>query len=131
MSSTRGRLLVLGVDSFTGVRYTGFTDGDCPWDLSLGKRTGDGKFDGETFWVGCGWFFGGGRGRPRGTPRHVLLRCFHSSKQPFLCYILYVEQWGFRCSMRQTIAKVSPVLDALGRHVRCSGFDNLTTSSTH
>jgi hypothetical protein len=37
-----------GCESFVGVSYTGFTDGDCQWDLSLG-RTGDGKFDGETF----------------------------------------------------------------------------------
>ena len=51
MTSTRGRLLVLGVDLFAGVRCTGFTDGDCLWDLSLGQRTGDGKFDGEAFWV--------------------------------------------------------------------------------
>ncbi len=29
---------------------------DCQWDLSLGQGTGDGKFDGETFWVGCGFF---------------------------------------------------------------------------
>ncbi len=41
--------MVLGVDPFTEVRYTGFTDGDCLWDLSMGQRTGDGKFNGETF----------------------------------------------------------------------------------
>jgi hypothetical protein len=54
MTSTWGRLLVLGVNPFAGVRCTGDTDGDCLWDLSLGQSTGDGKFDGETFWVGCG-----------------------------------------------------------------------------
>ena len=59
MASTRGRLLVLGVDPFaevrcTGfvvlgvdpfadVRYTGFADGDYLWDLSLRQRTGDGQ----------------------------------------------------------------------------------------
>ena len=43
MASTRGRLLVLGVDPFAEVRCTGFADGDCLWDLSLGQRTGDGK----------------------------------------------------------------------------------------
>jgi hypothetical protein len=57
MTSTCGVFLVLGVDPFGGVRCTGFVDGDCLWDLSLGHRTGDGKFDGETVWVGCGWFF--------------------------------------------------------------------------
>ena len=49
MTSTLGRVLVVGVDPFAEVRYTGFTDGDCLWDVSLGQHTGDGKFDGETF----------------------------------------------------------------------------------
>ena len=30
-----------GCESFAGVRCTGFVDGDCPWDLSLGQRTGN------------------------------------------------------------------------------------------
>ena len=30
-----------GCESFAGVRYTGFLDGDCPWDLSLGQLTGN------------------------------------------------------------------------------------------
>ncbi len=38
---TRGRLLTLGVNPFAGVHCTGFVDGDCPWDLSLGQRTGN------------------------------------------------------------------------------------------
>jgi hypothetical protein len=45
MTSTHGRLLVLGVDPFAEVRCTGFTDGDCLWNLSLLQRTGDGKID--------------------------------------------------------------------------------------
>jgi hypothetical protein len=53
-----------GCESFAGVSCTGFMDEDCLWDLSLG-HTGDGKFDGETFWVGCGWFFWSGRGGGR------------------------------------------------------------------
>ena len=63
MASTRGRLLVLGVDPFAEVRCTGFTDGDCLWDLSLGQRTGDGKFDGEAFLGGLWMFFLGGVGQ--------------------------------------------------------------------
>jgi hypothetical protein len=63
MVSTCVHLRVLGVNPFTGVNYTGFADGDCQWDLSLGQRTGDGKFDGGTFWVGCGFFFFGGVGK--------------------------------------------------------------------
>ena len=67
MASTRDRLLVLGVDPFTEVPCTGFTDGDCLWDLSLGHRTGDGKFDGETFLGRLLIFFLGGVGE--GTRR--------------------------------------------------------------
>ena len=59
MSSTHGHLWVLGVNPFAGVFYTGFEDGDYLLDLSLGQRTGDGKFDGESFWVGCGFFSSG------------------------------------------------------------------------
>ena len=40
MTLTRGLFLVLGVNPFVGVRDTGFVDGDCPWDLSLGQLTG-------------------------------------------------------------------------------------------
>ena len=30
-----------GCVSFAGVHCTGFVDGDCSWDLSLGQRTGE------------------------------------------------------------------------------------------
>ncbi len=43
MTSTRGHLLVLGVDPFAEVRCTGFSDGDYLWDLSLRQRTVDGQ----------------------------------------------------------------------------------------
>ena len=93
---------------------------------------------GRRFWVGCGWFFywGGGGGEEE-TPGHGLLSRFFRrttrvSEQPFfLCYILYIEQWEFRCIKFQSIAKSALDLDALGRHVRCSSVDNSTTSSTH
>ena len=62
MVSTRVRWRVLGVNPFEGVRCTGFVDGDFLWDQSLGQRTGDGKFDGETFWVGCGFLSWGNEG---------------------------------------------------------------------
>ena len=51
-----------GCGHFAGVRWTGFADGDYLWDLSLGQHTGNGKFDGETFGVCCGWFVLGGVG---------------------------------------------------------------------
>jgi hypothetical protein len=72
LMSMCGRLLVLGVNPFTGAHCTGFVHGDCLWDLSLGHRTGDGKFDVETFRVGCAGFFllGGGEGEEE-NPGHV------------------------------------------------------------
>ncbi len=30
-----------GCESCVGVHYTGFVNGDCPWDLSLGQHTGN------------------------------------------------------------------------------------------
>ena len=52
----------MGVDPCAEVRCTWITDGDCPGNLSLGQHTGDGKFDGETFWVGCGFLSWGNEG---------------------------------------------------------------------
>jgi len=61
-------LLVLGVDPFAEVRSTGFTDGDCLWDLSLGQRTGHGKFYMEDVFKYVVDFFLGGAGE--GKRRH-------------------------------------------------------------
>ncbi len=88
----------------SGVNCTGFVDGDWLWVLSLGRQTGDGKSGGETFWEGCGWFFLGGSGE--GKRKRLDTYC-----------------WSSRT--------VSPILDALDRHVFCWSFDNLTTSFTH
>ena len=87
------------------------------------------------FRVGCGCFFLGGRGRGRGVPGRVLLRSFRrtaGSKQPFFsCYILYVEQWRFRCSMssghreRGFFDPRTPWADACD----VSGFNNSSTCS--
>jgi hypothetical protein len=83
------------------------------WGLSIGSipgaTHGEGKFDGESFWVGCGWFVSwGDRGRGRGTPGQVLLRNFRRTTRvpnsPFLCYILFIEKWRFHYIMCQTIA---------------------------
>jgi hypothetical protein len=61
---------------------------------------------GSLFWVGCGWFFWVGRGGEEKAPGHVhkgrfsLSRTTRTFKQShFLCYILYIDQWGFHCSM--------------------------------
>jgi hypothetical protein len=132
MASTRGRLLVLGVDPFAEVRCTGFADGDCLWDLSL-QRTGDDKLEGDVFGEVVDLFFLGGRGRGRAAPGCVLLRSFRRTagcKQPFLCYILYVAQWWCRCSLqghreRGFLDPRTPWADACD----VSGFNNPSTSS--
>ena len=86
------------------------------------------------FRVGCGCFFLGGRGRGRGAPGRVLLRSFRrtaGSKQPLCMFILYVEQWRFRCSMssghreRGFFDPRTPWADACD----VSGFNNSSTCS--
>jgi hypothetical protein len=68
-----------------------------------GARTGDGRFDGETSLGGLLIFFLGGAGEGKRRSRVRLAERFFAgragSKQPCLCYILYVEQWRFRCNM--------------------------------
>ncbi len=59
------------------IHRLGFAYGIYPWGNSLVMR----KFDGETF-------LGGGRS----------LDDTHFQTAPF-CFILYIEQWKFRCSM--------------------------------
>jgi hypothetical protein len=49
----------------------------------------------------------------------------------FLFYILYNEQWGFRCIKFQNIVNSVLDFDSLERHVCCSSVDISTTSSTH
>jgi hypothetical protein len=70
MTSTCGRLLVLGGHPLHGSDALDSRMVSCLWDLSLGKRTGDGRFDEETFLGGLLIFFLGGRGRGRGTAGH-------------------------------------------------------------
>ena len=112
----------------------GFTDGDGPGNLFLGQRTGDGDLMRRRFRVGCGCFFLGGRGRGRGVPGRGLRRSFRrtaGSKQPLCMFILYVEQWRFRCSMssghreRGFFDPRTPWADACD----VSGFNNSSTCS--
>jgi hypothetical protein len=119
MASTLGRLVVLGGNPVHGSDTLDSRMGACLWDLSLGQRTGDGRFDGEAFSGGLLIFFLGGRGRGRGTPGHdcrgVFRRTTRVPNSPiFYVYILYIVQWKFRCSMHQTVRKVPSILDALG-----------------
>jgi hypothetical protein len=64
--------LVLGLNPFQKSASIDFRMTTTLWDLSLGRRTGDGKFDG-TFWGGLWMVFSwGGRGRGRGTQGDTL-----------------------------------------------------------
>jgi hypothetical protein len=132
MVSTHGRLLVLGVNPFVGDRCTGFTDGDCIWDLSLGQRTGDGKFDGETFWVGCGWFLswgvGGGEVELQTRTAEVLSQDDASSKQSFLYYILYIDKFRQPDDFFHTLQTVQGLLHLVPSWTpRRSGYGVLYT----
>ena len=87
------------MDPFAEVRCTGFADGDCLWDLSLGQRNGDGKFDGETFLGRLLIFFLGGRGRGRGGPRASTAESFSQDDArfqtaPFFYVIYYILSSG-------------------------------------
>jgi len=111
MASTRGHLLVLGGNPLDGSDALDSRIGACLWDLSLGQRTGDGRFDGEAFLGGL-LIFSGGEGKGEEELQDTTAEAFSqddaSSKQPCLYFILYIQQWKFRCSMRQTIANGGP-----------------------
>jgi hypothetical protein len=102
MVSTRGRLLVLGGNPLHGSDALDSRMGTCLWDLSLGQRTGDGRFDGETFfgWV-VDFFLGGRLGEEKASGHGQQGRSLDDERfqtDPF-CFILYITQWKFRCSM--------------------------------
>jgi hypothetical protein len=82
---------------------------------SSGVRTGT--------WVGCGCFFlpwvGKGKRKRQDTFIRVIFRSTtRVFKHPhFLCYILYVEQWGTHFIMFQTITNDTPDPRGSFRHV--------------
>jgi hypothetical protein len=98
-----------GWESFAWVRCTGFTNGGLPMGSIPGARTGDGRFDGETFLGGLLIFFLGGRGRGRGAPGCVLLRGFSQDERAPnrpVCVIYYMlSSGGFAATCLQAIAK--------------------------
>ena len=79
-------------------------NGIYPWDNVLVRRS----LDGEAFWVGCGWFFLGGRGRGKGNSRSRTTESFSQDDTRFRTSLFYVIYYiftvGFRFSMCQTIA---------------------------
>ncbi len=105
---------ILGVNSVAEVHCTGFSDGDCLWSLSLGRLTGDGKFDGETF-LGRLWMFFSGWGGGDKRQHQVTFRRGQCSlddtrcqTDPFFYVVYYIDQWGFRFFMLQTITNGAP-----------------------
>ena len=85
----------------------GLAYGIYPWGSALVME----DLMGRHLWVGCSYFswgVGGGEEELQGTTAEAFSQDDASSKQPCLCYILYIAQWKFRCSMRQTIANGVP-----------------------
>jgi hypothetical protein len=70
---------------------------------------------GRHFWVGCGCFSWGTGGEEKASGHGQQGRSLDDTRfqtDPF-CYILYVEQWGFRCSMPSGHHEGGPRSDAL------------------
>ena len=108
MASTRGRLLVLGGNPLHGSDALDSRMGACLWDLSLGQRTGDGRFDGETFLGGLLIFFLGGRGGKRkrqGTVSRVGRWTTLAFKQPHFVLYYILRSGSFAAACLQTITK--------------------------
>ncbi len=91
-----------------GVRCTWIPDADCPGNLSLGRHTGDGKSDGETF-LGRTWmFFLGGRGGKRksqGKVSRVGRWTTRDFKQSHFDIYYMLSSGGFNTACLQVITK--------------------------
>ncbi len=101
-SLTRGRLFVLDTNPLRGP-WNWFVDGDCSGDLSLGQCIGDEEvLMGRRFWVGCGWFFLGGRGGKRQrqvTFRRVSFRWTTRVVKQSYFFMLYIIYWAVGVSL--------------------------------
>jgi hypothetical protein len=99
----------------------GLAYGIYPWVSTLVM-----EIEGRRFWVERGCFFSGGGGggeeELQGTTVETFSQDDASSKQPCLCYILYISQWFFslpRMSLGHREGGPRSSI-ALGRHMRCS-----------
>jgi hypothetical protein len=131
MVSTRVRFLVLGGNPLNGSDALDSRMGSCVWNLSLGQRTGDGRFDGETFLGGLLIFFLGGRGgkkKRQGTVNRVGRWTTYTFKQTHFVLYYIMHSGSFVAACGRLSRTVAPILDALGRQVLCSGFDSPSTS---
>jgi hypothetical protein len=81
------------------IREWGLAYGIYPWVITLVM-----EIEGRRFWVERGRFFLGEE--LQDTTAETFSQDDTSSKQPCLCYILYISQWGCRCCIcLQDIAK--------------------------
>jgi hypothetical protein len=87
---------------------------------------------GRRFWVGCGFFSWGNGGGEVETPGQVV-ESFSQDDTSLrtTLFTLCIKSVEVSLQHLQTIAKVTSILETLGRHVSCSSFDNLTTSFTY
>jgi hypothetical protein len=93
-------LVVLGGNPLDGSDALHSRMGSSQWDLSLGQRTGDGRFDEETFLGGLLIFFLGGRGRGRGTPGHDCRGVFAGQREfQTALFMLYIIYWSVEVSL--------------------------------
>jgi hypothetical protein len=107
MEPVRVLLRILGGNPVHGSDTLGFTNGDCVWNLSLSQRTGDGKFDGETF-LGRLWMFslGGSGWEEKATGQVQQGRislddvCFQTT--PFMLYRSSIH-WSAHVHLRQPV----------------------------
>ena len=74
------------------IREWGLAYGIYPWVSTLVM-----EIEGRRFWVERGRFFLGEE--LQDTTAETFSQDDTSSKQPCLCYILYIVQWKFRCIM--------------------------------
>jgi hypothetical protein len=113
------RSFVVGILSMGPIHlgsWMGTVHGIYPWVSALVMR----NLMGRHFWVGCGCFFLGGRGRGRGTPGHVMSSRFRKTTRVpnnpvYVIYYYMVNSGGFAEAFFQTIVK--GVLDP-----RCHGY---------
>jgi hypothetical protein len=119
MVSTCGRFLVLGGNPLHGSDALDSRMGV----LSLGQRTGDGIFVAPNFWGGLLLFIMGGGGPGKRNSRARLPRRFRrTTRVPNSpVYVIYFtfRSGGFTAACVRQSRTVDPILDTLGRHVRC------------
>ena len=129
MTSTRGRLLVLGGNPVHGSDALDSRMGAGLWDLSLRQRTGGRRFDGEAFSGRLWIFFLGGWGRGRGLARATTAESCSQETRGFkrphcLLFIIYCAG---EVSLLHASAVAKSALDPRGPGQRTCAVQASTT----